>query len=121
MFGGTASAGTAAGAGTIVRSTGGLLAEGLNFKSDAVVFAKRSAAGLAVEALGTVTDPAGERFYFLSRWNSGDIDAREGRGRQEITGGTGRFAGIRGECDFRIDYLSPTLAVIHQSCRWEQP
>ena len=56
---------------------------------------RRNSAGGA-EALCVFTDPSGDKWYALVKESSGC-----GKGNQRIVGGTGRFAGVTGNCPLR--------------------
>jgi len=107
------------GAGSVVKASGVLFREGDNFVTECIVYAKKSDAGLDLEAPCMHTDTAGDKLYYVARRKSGDMNAG-GPGQQELVGGTGRFSGIRGSCTFKTEYVSATQAVSHQSCQWQR-
>lgn len=109
------------GTSTVVKSSGGLFVEGSSIV-DCVVFAKKSDAGLDLEAPCTNTDPSGDKMFYLSKRKSGDVSpGGGGGGRQEILGGTGKYSGIAGSCTFKVEYLSGNHGVTHQKCQWQTP
>ena len=43
-----------------------------------------------------------------------------GGGRQEIAGGTGKYAGITGSCEYFVDYLPDNKLVTRSTCQWQR-
>jgi len=108
------------GAAQIVRSTGGLFAEGSNALFECIVFAKKSDAGMDLESPCIMTDTSGDKLFYVSKRKAGDMSTG-GEGRQEYMGGTGKFAGITGGCSYTTDYVSSNRAITHQKCHWQKP
>ena len=104
---------------SVVKSTGGIFAEKSSTVFDCIVYAKKSDAGLDLEAPCTVTDSGGDKFYYVGRRKAGDMNVG-GEGHQEIVGGTGKYAGLSGSCVFKTEYLAGNLAVTHQKCQWSR-
>ena len=61
----------------------------------------------------------GDKMYTQSTRNVGDLKTG-GPGKTYITGGTGRYEGIVGECDYKVNYLNPSLSVTRADCTWEK-
>ena len=43
-----------------------------------------------------------------------------GAGRQEIPGGTGKYEGIIGSCEYYVDYLPDNKLVTYSTCQWKR-
>ena len=62
----------------------------------------------------TVTDANGDRLFMVARRGSTPV------GRNEIRGGTGRYAGLKGSCGYTIDNVGTqqTTIVVDMTCNW---
>jgi hypothetical protein len=105
---------------TIIKSSGSLFDESSSGVLDCIVYAKKSDAGLDLEAPCSNTDSSGDKVFYIARRKAGDMNAG-GQGRQELIGGTGKYAGLSGSCTFKTDYLTGNLAVTRQKCQWQKP
>ena len=115
------SAGSTEGTSTIVRSSGGPFIIGESSTYSGVIYAKKSTAGIDLEGPGITTDSAGDKWFWVARRKIGDQKAGGGgAGRQEIVGGTGKYEGITGSCEYKIDYLADKRIVTQTSCKWER-
>ncbi len=53
-----------------------------------------------------MTDESGDRVYLLAERREGDVAVGGGgRGVQRIVGGTGRYAGVTGDCPYTTSHL----------------
>lgn len=97
----TITAGPVEGTATVLKSSGAPFAEGGNWRIACVAYARSSDAGLDLEAPCTLTAESGDTVYLLAERRAGDVAAGGGgRGVQRILGGTGRYAGVTGECPY---------------------
>lgn len=118
----TITGGPLSGTTTITKSSAGLFAEGSSSVTDCIVFAKKSDAGLDLEAPCTNTYPAGDKVFYVSKRKLGDLNpGGGGEGKQEILGGSGKYSGITGSCTFKTEYLPGNHGVSHQKCQWQKP
>ena len=116
----SATAGSAEGTSTIVASTGGPFIVGESSIYSGVIYAKKSAAGIDLEGPGVTTDSSGDKWFWVARRKAGDQETGGGgAGRQEIVGGTGKYEGITGSCEYKIDYLAGNRIIAQTSCEWE--
>jgi len=60
--------------------------------------------GMDLEAPCAAPDASGDKSFALSKRSAGDAETGGGDGRQEIVGGTGKYAGITGSCTFTVEY-----------------
>ena len=61
--------------------------------------------GMDLEAPCAAPDASGDKSFALSKRSAGDTETGGGGdGRQEIVGGTGKYAGITGSCTFTVEY-----------------
>lgn len=107
---------------TIVDSTGGLVAKGDIASLDCMVFAKKSPAGMDLEAPCTIIDPSGDKTFIVYRRKVGDVSAGGGgQGTIDLVGGTGKYSGLTGSCRYKVDYLPGNRGVTTQTCQWQKP
>ena len=119
--GGAIVGGGSAGTNTILETSGGPFAAGEHSHVTCVVYGKRSAAGLALEAPCTSTVAAGDKFYLMSKRSSGGVEAGAGgAGSLELMGGTGKFAGVTGTCTYETAYLAEGRVVTMSDCKWQR-
>jgi hypothetical protein len=114
--------GSSSGTATIVKSSGGLFVEGVSDLAECIVFAKRSAAGLDLEAACTTTSSTGDKIFSVAKRKSGDVTAgSKGEGRSQLVGGTGKFSGIEGNCTYTLENLPANHIVTMVKCEWQKP
>lgn len=115
----THSAGGAFGTSSVIESSGGPFAEGMNFTTVCVLYSQSSGSGFDLEAPCLLTDGEGNDANFFAFREAGDLKA--GGGRLEIRGGAGAFTGTEGECAYTTEYLSGgKFSVTDAMCRWQQ-
>ena len=114
-------AGTLDGTVTIIKSSGGPFEAGSSGTVSGVGYIKKSAAGIDLESPGTFTDSSGDKWYSVARRSAGDqAVGGGGAGRQEIAGGTGKYEGITGVCEYIVDYLPDNKIVTQSTCQWQR-
>ena len=107
---------------TVTESSGGPFVEGESGLVACLVHAKKSEAGLDLEAPCTHTDPSGEQWYVLATREAGDTEAGGGgAGRRVLLGGTGKYAGVSGSCTYSTSYLAEGRSVSRSRCEWTRP
>ena len=78
-----------------------------------VVYGRVSASGVSLEAPCTATASTNGDLYLLSK--------RRGKtGRTELLGGTGKYEGIAGACDYEVARVSPKVNVSTAKCTWKR-
>ena len=114
-------AGTLDGTVTIIKSSGGPFEAGSSGTVSGVGYIKKSAAGIDLESPGAITDSSGDTWYAVARRSAGDqAVGGGGAGRQEIAGGTGKYEGITGTCEYIVDYLPDNKIVTRSTCQWQR-
>jgi len=118
----TITGGSSTGTSTIIKSSGGPFVEGSSSLFGCIVFAKKSTAGLDLEAPCTATDLSGDKTFSVAKRKVGDVTpGGGGTGKSEIQGGTGKYAGITGSCTYRVDAVSANRIVSISKCQWQKP
>ena len=114
-------AGTLDGTVTIIKSSGGPFEAGSSGTLSGLLYLKKSAAGIDLESPGASTDSSGDTWYAVARRSAGDqAVGGGGAGRQEIAGGTGKYEGITGTCEYIVDYLPDNKLVTRSTCQWQR-
>lgn len=109
------------GAVTVLESSGGPFVEGTHERVTCVVYARRSEAGIDLQAPCTMTAPSGDEWYTMSRRSTGDVETGGGGpGTMEILGGTGAYAGVSGSCTYEVDYLPDDWVAMVTDCTWQR-
>lgn len=105
---------------TVSASSGGPFNVGDSRTLECLVFAKKTARGIDLDAPCASADSSQDKMFILSRRKAGDMDTG-GQGRSEIQGGTGKYAGITGSCTYRTTYLPKNRATTITKCEWQKP
>ena len=114
-------AGTLDGTVTIIKSSGGPFEAGSSGTLSGLLYLKKSAAGIDLESPGAITDSSGDTWYAVARRSAGDqAVGGGGAGRQEIAGGTGKYEGITGTCEYMVDFLVDNRVVGRGTCQWQR-
>lgn len=108
------------GARIISASSGGPFTVGESSTIQCLVVVKKTARGIDNESPCTVTDSSQDKLFTVARRRAGDMDTG-GQGKQEILGGTGKYAGITGSCTYRTTYLPGNWATSMAKCEWQRP
>ena len=104
---------------TFVRSSGAPFVEGASATVQFVSFSKRTPSGFDLEADAVATFISGDTLLLHFRRQSGDITAGSaGDGTLQFKGGSGRFAGVDGQCTYRVDNLHGNWSVSIARCEW---
>ena len=106
---------------TIVKSSGGPWVEGSGATNVFVVHIKKSDVGMDLEASGAQTDSSGDKAFFVAKRTAGDTAVGGGgTGRQQITGGTGKYEGVSGVCEYTVDFLVDNRVTSVGTCEWQR-
>ena len=107
---------------TITKSSGGPFVLGESSVFVCAVYVKKSDAGMDLEAPCATTDSSGDVTYVIARRRAGDTETGGGgEGRQEIVGGTGKYAGMTGSCTYTVEYVAGNRGITILSCQWQKP
>ena len=114
-------AGSLEGTMTTIASSGGPFVAGDTGIYSGVLYAKKSAAGMDLEGPGTTTDSSGDKWFMTGRRTAGGQEVGGGgAGRLEIIGGTGKYEGITGDCEYTVVYLPENRIVTTGTCEWQR-
>ena len=117
----TVIAGPGEGTLAINKSSGGPWSEGASASAVYVIHIKKSDAGIDLEASGAFTDSSGDKWFVVAKRNAGDTAVGGGgSGRQQITGGTGKYEGVSGTCEYSVSFLADSKTVSRGTCQWRR-
>jgi hypothetical protein len=104
---------------TFVRSSGAPFVEGTSATVQYVSFSKKTPSGFELEADAVATFSSEDTLLLLFKRQSGDTAAgTSGEGTLHLTGGSGRFAGVSGQCKYKVDNLAGNWNVTIAKCEW---
>ena len=117
----TITAGSIKGSMTIIRSSGGPFKEGSSNTQVSVVHVKKSVEGIDLVADGIQIDSDGDQVYIYGERKAGDIAVGGGgKGTVNLIGGTGKYDGVNGICEYTVEYLPDNRIVTLGSCDWQR-
>ena len=105
---------------TVIESSGGPFVEGESGLLTCIVYAKSSDAGIDLEAPCTATNSSSDTFFMLALRKTGNIEVG-GSGIQQLSGSTGKYAGLTGSCTYTTNYLPEQRLVSLTNCEWQKP
>jgi hypothetical protein len=104
---------------TFVRSSGDPFTEATSAPAQFAAFSKKSPGGFDLEADGLATFSTEDTLGLLFKRRSGDLAAgTSGEGNLQLVGGTGRFAGVNGQCKYKVENLTGNRQVTIGKCQW---
>jgi hypothetical protein len=101
---------------TFIRSSGRPFVEGASGTVQYASFSKETPSGFQLEADGVATFSLEDTLLLLFERRSYD-PGTSGEGTVRLTGGSGRFAGVNGQCKYKMDDLPGDWNVIAK-CQW---
>ena len=106
---GTITGGKLEGISIIMKSKGNLYQVGQNSENTCIILSKKGtkSKNSELEAFCESTDlETGDKTFAYNIRKEGTADSgSKGRGKQTIVGGTGKYKGISGECNYTVKYL----------------
>jgi hypothetical protein len=104
---------------TFVHSSGAPFVEGASATVQYASFSKKTPSGFELEADAVATFASGDTLLLVFKRQSGDLAAgTSGEGTLWMPGGSGRFAGVSGQCTYKVDNLPGNWNVTVAKCEW---
>ena len=105
---------------TIFTSDHPLFPVNSQFAVQTIVFTEKVGSDVAVKARIRFVDADNDQFHAIVRRNKGTIkdSGSGGSGVHVVTGGTGKYAGIRGKCPYTIVYKPSDISFTSVKCTW---
>ena len=120
---GTVTGGKLEGVSIIVKSKGSLYQVGQNSETTCIILSKKESKSKnsALEAFCESTDlETGDKTFTYNIRKEGTADTgSKGRGKQTIIGGTGKYKGISGECNYTVKYLPKNKLATVGNCNYK--
>lgn len=120
---GTVTGGQLEGIFTVTSSNGKLYSNGDNGKSTCIILSKKNKEknNSNLEAFCETTDlKTGDKTFSYNIRNEGTVQAGSaGKGKQTIIGGTGKFKGISGVCNYTVKYLPENRLTTTGTCDYK--
>ena len=120
---GTVTGGKLEGISIIMNSNGNLYEVGQNSINTCIILSKTDykSKDSALEAFCESTSlDTGDKTFSYNIRKEGTVDSgSKGRGRQTIMGGTGKYEGISGECDYIVKYLPDNKLTTVGTCDYK--
>ena len=106
---------------TITRSDGAVFEDGASLLAECIPLIMKGPSSLDLQSHCTFALNATDKLFGLFRRQSGDIAAGTGgKGRLELVGGTGRYAGVSASCPYTTSYLPDNHVVTNLHCQWRR-
>ena len=114
--------GTLEGIMTILESSHSPFVAGEHSVSKCLIYAKKSEDKHSLEAHCTLTDASNDKFHMGGTRHGGDTEAGGGgTGVWKFLGGTGKYAGVSGGCEYTVEYLAENWLVnTARHCKWHR-
>ena len=108
---------------TVTKSNGNLYKVGYSAKSNCAILSKNNNnnKNSSLEAFCESIDfKTGDKTFSYNIRKEGTVDSgSQGKGKQTIVGGTGRFEGIEGECNYLVKYLPDNKLSSTGTCKYK--
>lgn len=88
-----------------------------------VRISKKTPTSFDLEADCVATFSPSDSVALIFKRHTGDVvGGSSGEGTEEITAGTGKFAGVSGSCTYRVTVLASDGGwnIVHSACRWQR-
>ena len=102
---------------TFAHSTGRPFVDGASATVELASFSKTTPSGLELEADGLATFSEEDTLLLLFERRSDDLGTSD-EGNLSLAGGTGQFAGITGQCRYKMENRADDANLTTANCRW---
>jgi hypothetical protein len=106
------------GTATLLHSSGGPFVDEVAATVQFASFSKKTISGLELEAHGVATFSAEDTLLLFERRSGDRAVGVSSEGSFELTSGTGRFNGVSGHCNYKIDDDSGDWNFTLAKCQW---
>tara|TARA_B100001287_G_scaffold265375_1_gene258211 strand:+ start:74 stop:550 length:477 start_codon:yes stop_codon:yes gene_type:complete len=106
---------------TVIKSNSDLFKVGDNSFVEILANIKKSPAGMDLQSYNTSVSSknSDDKIFSENVRKAGDVQ-KGGTGTSKIVGGTGKYAGINGNCDYSVSYLPKNKISTMQSCSFKK-
>jgi len=121
MGGASVTSGGASGILTIVKASGPPFTAEQSGAVQCAIFAKKASGTFDLEADCAASFSSEDRLFLVFKRKTGDLAAGSAaEGIEQIAGGTGKFAGVSGECRYKVENLPGNWSVTLSKCQWQR-
>ena len=102
----------------VTKSDHPLFSVGAPFAAEAVVFVQKTGTNVALKGRIRYIDEEQDQWHGIIRRNDGTIREENsgGAGYLVLTGGTGKYAGIKGKCPYDVSYKKEGFMLVPTKC-----
>ena len=86
-------------------------------KFDGLIYIVRTGKDIVLKGAGTAIDEANDKIFAIIRRNDGTSE-KGGAGVVVLTGGTGKYVGIKGKCPYDLKFPKPGYGDLFFRCKW---
>ena len=106
---------------TVIKSDNDLFKVGENSFIEIIANIKKSSKGMDLQSFNTSTSSTNsdDKIFSENSRKAGDVK-KGGSGTSTILGGTGKYAGINGKCNYSVSYLPKNKISSMQSCSFKK-
>ena len=104
----------------VTKSDHPLFPVGVPFAAESVTFVQKIGKDVALKGRIRYIDEEQDQWHAIIRRNDGTIREENsgGSGYFVITGGTGKYAGIKGKCPYDVSYKKEGFMLVPTECTW---
>ena len=104
----------------VTKSDHPLFPVGVPFAAESVTFVQKIDEDVALKGRIRYIDEEQDQWHAIIRRNDGTIREENsgGSGYFVITGGTGKYAGIKGKCPYDVSYKKEGFMLVPTECTW---
>ena len=90
------------------------------YATESVLFVQKIGSDVALKGRIRYIDEEQDQWHAIVRRNEGTIKEKNsgGSGYLVITGGTGKYAGIKGKCPYDVSYKKEGFMLVQHKCMW---
>lgn len=90
------------------------------YATESVLFVQKNGSDVALKGRIRYIDEEQDQWHAIVRRNEGTIKEKNsgGSGYLVITGGTGKYAGIKGKCPYDVSYKKEGFMLVQHKCMW---
>ena len=106
---------------TVIKSDNNLFKVGENSFVEVIANIQKSSKGMDLQSFNTSVSSknSDDKIFSENVRKAGDVK-KGGTGTSKIVGGTGKYAGINGNCDYSVSYLPKNKISTMQSCSFKK-
>ena len=101
----------------VINSSDQLFPDFTPLKVDGLIYIVRTGKDIVLKGAGTLIDEDSDKMFMIIRRNDGTSE-KGGAGVILLTGGTGKYEGIKGKCPYDLEFPATGYGSPYFRCRW---